>query len=216
MAGNRRVNCRHSLMLTSMIRHIGFRRLLPPLQLVLFGLLSLMAHWDRLGQKPCTQLWVSLEAPVFAQEGETLTLPPPCHEPITSLIATGLNLPAVFASLLVADTILHHTSDEWLFITSSPAILILWYWAGLWIDRRLGFVPVPHRRWRFSRTYAKVAYAISVFIGAFAGVVLLRFLFFRRTAIDGVLSIAFFCWSLFLVVVAWSNVRRSPEPTSKG
>ena len=201
------------------MRRFGYRHLLPPAQLVLFAVLCLIAHWDRLGQQPCMIIDTYANAPVFAQEGPGIPpfgLHPPCHEPRAQVIAICLNFPAAFVGLFIEDTFLHRWlgSDASFFFASAPAVLLLWYWVGRWIDRRSGYVGLPQARRRSPRLFAWVAFGCSVLFVFLSAIVLLRFVSSHRYRWDDVaVGSALAGWSVFLMAVTCSDVRRS-RPSS--
>jgi hypothetical protein len=197
-----------------MMRRIGFRRLLLPVQLALFGVLSLIASWERVHQQPCSYVWSSLDFQVFAQEGPgTGPFPAPCHEPRALLIVLPLNLPAALVGLILQDSLLHRSSDAWLFLVSAPAVVLLWYLVGLWIDRRLGFVALPKGR-RFPPIFARLAFGLSVLILIFAAIVVLRSVLSHHRIEEIVVATSIAGWSGFLFVVTRLNLRRSLPPFS--
>jgi hypothetical protein len=201
------------------MRRIGFRRLLLPVQLVLFGVLCFIAHRERQRQEPCTYYWVSFDTPAFAQQpGETVTFLPPCRAPKAELVATALDLPATLAGAILGAAlaaILHRKGDIWSFVVSAPMVALLWYWIGLWIDRRLGYVGLPQGRRSFPRVLAKVAFGCSVFTVFLSAIVLLDSVLLHHYRPDGVVVGSTLAgWSVFLMAVTWSSFRRSRPPLS--
>jgi len=196
------------------MRRVGYRHVLPRAQVVLFGVLCLTAYWDRLGQQPCMYIDTYGNAPVFAQEGPGIPpfgLHPPCHEPGAQVIAMCLNFPAVFVGLLIEPTLLHSglESEASFFFASAPAVLLLWYWIGRWIDRRLGYIGVPQVRRRLSRVFAWVAFGCSVPFVFLSAIVFVRFLSSHRHRWDDIVAAnTLLGWSIFFIAVTWSNFRR--------
>ena len=189
-----------------MLRRIGFRHVLPPVQLLLYCVLSLNAYWARLGQQPCSVIWSSSQGILLAQEGDTVTFSPPCREPTSLLVAGSLNLPAQLAGLILAAT-LHRESDAWSFAITAPMVVILWYLVGLWIDRRLGRVAV--RRGRFPRILAKAAYGFSILMVLVSAILIARAFTDYGHRIGTYFVVAGFAsWSVFLLMVTSANLRR--------
>jgi hypothetical protein len=202
------------------MRRVGYRHVLPPAQVVLFGVLCLTAYWDRLGQQPCMYIDTYGNAPVFAQEGPGIPpfgLHPPCHEPAAQVIAMCLNSPAVFVGLLIEPTLLHSglEPEASFFFASAPAVLLLWYSIGRWIDRRLGYVGLPKGHRSFPRVLAKVAFGCSVFILFLSAIVLAHSVYSHHHRWDDVVvASGFVGWSVFLTAVTWANFRRTHPPLS--
>lgn len=191
-----------------MMRRIGFRRLLPPVQLVLFGVLSFIAHGERQRQGPCTYYWSSFDSPVLAQEGDTVTFLPACRSPKAELIAGCLDMPAMFAGAALAFA-LRREGDLWASALSTPMVVLLWYWIGLWIDRRLGYVGPPRGR-HFPQSAATMAFVSCVFLLVLSVITWLRVVLFQHHRVDRfLLSSAFLGWWVFLTAVTGLNSRRS-------
>ena len=118
-----------------MLRRIGFRRLLPPVQLV-FGSVLVLAN------APFVGLCINLPAIIFV-----------------GLIFIGLRLliPARLNGVAVA---LHWNYAACYYGVSALAVLTLWYFVGLWIDYSVGYLsvrpPKPTSRWSL------VVFAVSV------------------------------------------------------
>jgi len=106
------------------MRRIGFRRLLPPVQLVLFGSLLWFAHLEKQRQEPCIVFLASLAPPAFAQESVEIPFGPPCRTLKAELIANAMDLPAVFAGVLAAAALRRET-DSWQHGASAPAVVLL-------------------------------------------------------------------------------------------
>ena len=202
-----------------MLCRIGFRYLLPPVQLVLYCVLCFSAHWDRQGQQPCTFIWSSSGSFVFAQDGGTVTIVP-CRTPKAELVAGSLNLPAQMAATILAAilaTALHREGGLWSFATSALLVVLLWYWGGLWIDRRLGYVGLRQGHSRLSHFLAKVAHGFSIPIVFLSVIMLLRAPFSQGHRVEGyVVASSFVSWSVFLLVVTSSNLRRPRPPVFSG
>lgn len=194
-----------------MLRRIGFRHVLPPVQLLLYCVLILSAYWGRLGQQPCTFMWSSSRDILLAQEGDTVSFPPPCREPKSLLVAGSLNLPAELAGMILAASLaatLHREGDAWSFAITAPMVVIFWYLVGLWIDRRLGRVAV--RRGRFPRILAKAAYGFSILMVLVSAILIARAFTDYGHRIGTYFVVAGFAsWSVFLLIVTSSNLRRS-------
>jgi hypothetical protein len=193
-----------------MLRRIGFRHVLPPAQLVLYGVLCLNAYWDRPGQQPCIIIDTYGDQAVFAQEGLDLSFSHPvCHTPNAERVAISLNLPAVMLGWIIGDALLHVYTEPGRFVLTAPAVVLLWYLVGLWIDRRLGYVSLQKARFRFPRILAKVAHGFSILMVFLSAILILRALISQSHRIDPYFvasSIA--SWSVFLLVVTTSNLRR--------
>jgi hypothetical protein len=196
-----------------MLRCIGFRHLLPPTQVVLFGVLWFVAHGENQRQGPCDYYWSSVEPTVFAQDGESVEFLPPCRAPKALLLAVGLNLPAVIPGAILGPSlgyIFHRNSDIWLLVGSVPLVPFLWYWIGLWIDRRLGFVGQPPPRRRFPRILVEMTFVLSL-LGLFmSAVVVGHCVFYEYHYVrDFVGGISAGGWAVLLIVVTRSILRRS-------
>jgi hypothetical protein len=74
------------------MRRIGFQRLLPPVQLVLFGLLWVASGRDS-ADRPCSGPWFFLAAPVYAQGEAEVGFPRLCRTPLAEFIAVDLSFP---------------------------------------------------------------------------------------------------------------------------
>jgi hypothetical protein len=81
----------------------------------------------------------------------------------------------------------------------SPAIAVLWYLVGLWLDRRLGLAPVspkiPHRFWRYAQMIV-----LALLLAAIGSFLVNPF---DRT----VASISLLAWLMFGTVVIIVQVR---------
>jgi len=181
------------------MRRIGFRRLLPPVQLVLFGTLIWFADREEQRQLPCSVAWVPLAPTVYAQDQADVGFDDSCRRPLAESIAVDLNLPAVFAGALAA-VALRHDTDRAVYGASAPAVLILWYLVGLWIDRRLGYVAGPLRRRRYPLLLLKAAlgFCLLLFLLSDAG-----WVFHPVSGMMGLIA-----WSGFFFAVVWSNQHR--------
>jgi hypothetical protein len=200
-----------------MLRRLGFRHLLPPLQLFLYCVLCFCGYRDRQRQKPCTN-WISSERTSLAQNEEDFPLPPPCREPKAWLVAGSLNAPAQMAGTILAAilaTALHCKGDLWSFATSAPLVVLLWYWVGLWIDRRLGYAALRHGR--FPRILAKVAHGFSMLLVLFSAIMTVRALISQsQMIVPYVVAGSFACWSVFLFVVTSLFLRQTRPPFPSG
>ena len=202
-----------------MIRLIGFRHLLPPVQLLLYGVRCLSAYWGRQAQGPCMYLWSSSQSNVLAQEGDTIELPPPCRTFKTELIAGSLNLPAQLAGMALAEMLavtLHREGDLWTSAASAPMVVILWYWVGFWIDRRLGYVGLRKSRFHLPRILAKLARVFSILTVIFSAILIVRALLSQGHLEVYVVTGSFTCWTVFLLVATSSTLRRSGVLSSGG
>jgi len=187
------------------MRRIGFRRLLPPVQPVLFGSFLWVADWEKQRRQPCFE-GISLTPSVYAQEQPEIPFRPPCRSSKAELVAMGVNLPAVFAGLLTAAA-LRHDTDRWQNGASTPAVVLLWYWVGLWIDRHLGYVAAPQRRRRYPLFLLRAAFALCLLFFLLSA---LRWAVGSNRGVEWVtVTSALGCWSGFLFAVVWSNRHRA-------
>jgi len=195
-----------------MMRRIGFRRLLPPVQLVLFAVLCFIARRERQRQGPCGYYWSSVWVPVFAQEDVPFVPRPLCCLPKAQLAAIAVDLPAVLVGGIL-EGVLRRKGDVWAFALSAPLVVLLWYWVGLWIDRRLGYVGLPQGNRAFPRVLVKVAYGCSVFTAFWSVTGLLGSVLSHHYRPDNlVVASGLAGWSAFLTAVTWSSLRRSGSP----
>jgi hypothetical protein len=149
----------------------AFRRVLPVVQVLLFFWMLVMAH----------AYWTVIDA---EWEIERLAYPPPegtvyvrtswDGKDQIPLLAILLSLPAALVVSLVEWLLPFGTLPKPVKIALfSPAIAVLWYLVGLWLDRRLGLAPVspkiPHRFWRYALliALALLLSAIGLFLFAY-------------------------------------------------
>ncbi len=193
-----------------MLRRIGFRYLLPPLQLFLYCALCFCGYRDWQGQKPCTN-WISSGRNFLAQNEEDFPLPPPCRRPNAWLVAGSLNAPAQLAGTIPAAilaTALHREGDLWSFAISAPLVVLLWHWVGLWIDRRMGYVGLQKCRFRVPHLFVMVGFGYCVVTVFMSIIMLLHAPFSRGNRVQEFLvTICVACWSVFLLVVTSLNLR---------
>jgi hypothetical protein len=116
----------------------------------------------------------------------------------------------VIFGMVIEGTLLHVESELWLFSLSAPATRLVWYLIGLWIDRRLGRVAV--RRGRFPRILAKAAYGFSILMVLVSAILIARAFTDYSHRIDTYfVAGGFASWSVFLLIVTSSNLRRSAD-----
>ena len=128
-----------------MLRRIGFRRLLPLIQLPLYVVLVLYSYpmYVRIAGIPV--LFRSRH--VAYQELEGVPFNPQYIErpmPLPLKVAVVLNLPAVLVGMMP----LHFVPNQertikqefYAHLATSVLVAVLWFVVGLWLDRQLGFV----------------------------------------------------------------------------
>jgi TRAP-type C4-dicarboxylate transport system permease small subunit len=183
----------------------AFRRLLPIVQVLLFFLILVMAH----------AYWTVIEA---EWEFERLAHPPPegtVYRDLRSswngkeqipLLAILLSLPAALVVRLVEWLLPFGTFPKPVKIALfTPAIAVLWYLVGLWLDRRLGLAPVspkiPHRFWRYA-----LLIALALLLSAI-GLFLFWHLVDPFAWTDPIGSFLLLAWLVFGAVVIIVQVR---------
>jgi prolipoprotein diacylglyceryltransferase len=145
-------------------------------------------------------LWSSSQSSVFAQEGDNIEMPPPCRTLKTELIASSLNLPAQVAGMVLAALLavtLHREGDLWTSAASAPMVVLLWYWVGFWIDRRLVHVGLRKSRFHLPRILAKLAQVFSILMVIFSAILIVRALISQGHLDSYVVTGSFTCWSVF-------------------
>src|SRR5438270_10649876 len=118
-----------------MLRRLGFRRLLPIVQLAIFIALVTIGMVERRKE------FEHNLKPVALQKNVPLELQPELSFPVAWTIAIVLNVPAAVMGALVAETAKLGTNLGAL-ICSTPFVLILWHFVGRWADRQLGILPM--------------------------------------------------------------------------
>jgi hypothetical protein len=109
----------------SMLRKIGFRRLLPVLSLALYVASICVGNAGRSGTTH-----ISATRTHTAEVGTI---------PARVKMAVSLNVPAVLAASLL-NAIVFHFQTSGVFLLAVPFVPVLWYPVGKWFDRRLGWV----------------------------------------------------------------------------
>ena len=138
----------------SMLRRIGFRRLLPVLNLVLYAASMCIGNASESGQTRMSA--------AHAHGGEADTIPTRVK------IAVALNVPAVIAAFLL-NAIAFHFQTNRVFLLAVLFIPLLWYPVGKWFDRRVGWV----RRGKPKRTFIRDALLVVSGVLAILSVVVL-------------------------------------------
>lgn len=205
-----------------MLRRAGFRRVLPVVQIVVYvGLI--WPEWVYLYQTSGSKLTLPVQL-VLWQEGEGMEFHP-IHidrpTPVRVKLALLLNLPAVFPVTAAVVPFLESRPKGELFLLSIPFpfVFCLWYAVGLWIDRRLGFLPA--RPCTFSRLRLALWWALwsisIVILGLGAGGLVIGGLYnlpalseVRPDEIGPTLAllVPLAWWTVFFYLVSRSGLRR--------
>ncbi len=191
-----------------MLQRIGYRRLLPAVNFVLFVVLIAFGYTDILRTintfhdvQETIGKSAGLEGswdPVFIDR----------PEPLTHVFADSLNFPAVLLALPFG-----HLSQGWrasVIVHSVAAVyvLLLWYALGLWLDKRHRPEKAPLRRSLSLVRWAILVLASCAIIamGAIFSAMLLRPDF---DLAQQICSLPAFFWPMFLVYASWWEVRNS-------
>jgi hypothetical protein len=189
------------------LRRIGFRRLLPVAQLALYiGLI--WPEWMYLYQASVPELTPLVQSALW-QEGDELEFHPIYINRPTSVrvkFAILLNLPVVLLVGIVLSFLLPSGPRAELAVWSAglPCVVFLWYAVGLWIDRRLGFIPSRARRFSrlrlgmWSALYAMSLILVCLLIG-YLGLLL----FHARNEFSDVQPRQIALFALLVLPVAW-------------
>jgi hypothetical protein len=136
-----------------MLRRIGFRRLLPLLNLALYVASICIGNAGDSGKTH-----ISASRPPAAEAGTI---------PARVKIAVSLNVPAVLAASLL-NVIVFHFQTSGVFLLAVPFVPLLWYPVGKWFDRRLGWV----HRYKSKRTFIRDALVVASSVLAILSVVI--------------------------------------------
>ncbi len=157
-----------------MVKRIGFRVLLPSVNLIVFIALSV---WGASPPLIACLLQESANVPWTPQNPFYPLLLVP------RLVAVAINAPAYFvaASILAVVGVSNLNFMRWLLPVMCPFVVVVWHFTGRWVDRRLEWLPaVPHpKHWTGILRVAAVALGLLA-IGSAYGVV-----YFARGGIAG-------------------------------
>jgi hypothetical protein len=124
-----------------MIRHLGFRRILPIAQLALFLLLVFLGA---VSYKHAHDQHARLRPIAFQAHGQPFT-PVANSEPVEWRFATLFNLPAIACGALLATAVAGPTSEFNVMLFAIPFVPITWLLLGRSLDYQLRYLPRPPR-----------------------------------------------------------------------
>jgi hypothetical protein len=190
-----------------LLRRTGFRRLLPVVQLALYIAL-IWPDWMHLYRASVPKLTPLVQS-VLWQESEEFEFHPIYIDrptPIRTKLAVLINLPAVLPVGIALSFLLPSGPRAELVLWSAglPCVVFLWYAVGLWIDRRLGFIPSRARRFSrlrlgmWSALYAMSLILVCLLIG-YLGLLL----FHARNEFSDVQPRQIALFALLVLPVAW-------------
>jgi hypothetical protein len=189
------------------LRRLGFRRVLPVVQIALYVALI----WPECVYLYRASSWrtASTLQLVLWQEGEGMEFHPIYIDratPVRVTLAVLLNFPAVFPVGMALSLFLPSGPTGQLVVlwASLPCIFFLWYAVGLWIDRRLSFI--PSRSCKFSRLRRgmwAVLYVMSFILVCLLIGYLGLVLFYVRKELSDVRPREIALFASLLLPVAW-------------
>lgn len=167
-----------------MIKAIGFRRLLPVANLLLYvGLMCCgNGRWTSSGQA----------------DSHAVTVP------ILNRCVIALNVPAVFAAFGL-NAVVFHFQLKYAFLLSIPFVLLLWYPVGCWIDRQVGW---SLRRKQIGAVLRDVFLASAVLISVLAVVLFVQIIHRVGPRDPFWMGYGICAWFAFLLTVLAGTVYR--------
>ena len=118
------------------MRRIGFRRVFP----VVLTLIHIVLIWFAQTHPSASPHIVSQYRPIAYQEGDSVPMEAferPSLKPVQK-IALILELPAMFAAMLIGAVFFPRNDAAWLY-TSVPLVPFVWYCIGRWLDGLLAY-----------------------------------------------------------------------------
>jgi len=144
-----------------MLKRVGFRLLLPTVNLAAF-----VAIFALTTSPPEDRLWRwTAENPFYP----LLSIP--------RLAAISINAPACIIATVIIEIagVSNLKFADWLVPTMCPLIALIWYFAGRWVDRRLKWIPVtPRKGWPAFLYVAAVAVGVLLIADAYSAVYFFR------------------------------------------
>jgi hypothetical protein len=183
-----------------MLRSLGFRRILPIANIILFiALVTIGAIQVNHSFGPRFQQ-------TAYQEGEL----PEGHPqatfvmPLAWTIAIAINVPATMLGALCAE-IFHSGSNMSGLLCSLPFVLVLWNLVGRWLDRQLNILPrrVPSNATRIACWIGILLSAVLLAVGLMA--------FKTHTSLNAdviALALGWLLWSLLLLAMCVLTLQR--------
>ena len=157
------------------IKTIGFRRLLPVLNLLLYVAFACVGSAGELSSVQTHSTHV-----------DTV--------PVGTRFVVAANVPAVLVAFALNATAFHFQPNR-LFLLGIPFVPLLWYPVGYWIDRRVGWIP----RRKPIRTMLRDAFLASAALIATLSVVV--FIQTIRRGYPGPMGYGVCAWFAFLLTV---------------